>query len=298
MAAVLVSHSQAPCHPVDGERILMRDLAKAEPRFEAADPAQAVGFAPQPGAKRIFWPAELISLSTRSAVSVTEPFHQVCFERRARLVSEAEIVSAIRAWAPEQSQVVILEQSNPPAPAGQLVLPRPAFLKSAQDGSVMLRGYVLYDVQHHFPIWARVRFRMDREVAISTADVAEGTAIRDDQVRMERRSGGLEVDHYANNTSLVAGRIARKRIAAGEPIPLTSLLEPRQVNRGAVVRIEVRDGATRLLLDGRAETSGRTGDLVTVRNPSSGRAFQARVTGTDFVLVTPRGAQPEVRPKQ
>lgn len=297
LAALLVSHSQLPCHPVDGEHITMRDLADVEPRFAKADPAQEIGFTPQPGAKRVFWPAELIGLSGRNDISSAEPLHQVCFERQTQTISEADIVSAIRAWAPDQAQVTLLDRSRQAAPAGQVVLPRPAFLQPAPDGSVMLRGYVIYDAQHRFPIWARVCFRLIREVVVSAADVAEGAIIREDQVRMERRSGGLELDQFVGSTSLVSGRIAKKHIQTGETISLTKLVEPKQVNRGAMVRIEVHDGGTRLSLEGRAETSGGIGDLVTVRNPSSGRAFQAKVTGTDLVLVTPNGARPERRPQ-
>ena len=41
-----------------------------------------------------------------------------------------------------------------------------------------------------------------------------------------------------------------------------------------MVRVEVLAGGARLEFDARAETNGRKGEIVTMRNPSSGKAFQ------------------------
>ena len=289
LAAAISFVGEAPCQPVDGEHILGRDLALAEARFAGLGAAQELGFAPEPGAKRVFWPAELLRIAERNELSVDQPLHQVCFERRTRTLTEGEIVSAVRAWAPDGSQVTLLDQSEPAVPIGTLVLPKPGVFHSAPDGSVLLRGYVLFGAERRFPMWARLRFNIEKNVVVASEEIAAGSEISDDQVRMERRSGGIEATEVATDPPQVVGRVATKHLAAGESIRLSFLLKPKQVNAGSVVRVEVRDGATRLILEGRAETSGRTGELVMVRNPSSGKAFQARVTGEDAVLVIPPG---------
>ena len=288
-AAAISMVVEPPCQPVDGEQILGRDLALAEPRLGGIDLAQDLGFAPEPGAKRVFWPAELLRIAQRNELAIGEPVHQVCFERRTRTLTESEILSAVRTWAPKGSQITVLDRSKPAAPIGALVLPQPAVIHSAPDGSVLLRGYVLFGAERRFPMWARLRFSIERNVVVASDEIAAGSEIREDQLRMERRSGGIEATEIASAASQVAGRILTRRLAAGDPIKLPFLLKPKQVNAGSVVRVEVLDGATHLSLEGRAETSGRTGDLVTVRNPSSGKAFQARVSGVDAVLVIPPG---------
>jgi len=50
---------------------------------------------------------------------------------------------------------------------------------------------------------------------------------------------------------------------------------PFDVSRGDVVDVEVRSGAARLSFSGRAETDGRSGDMVAIRNEGSKRLFQA-----------------------
>jgi len=54
----------------------------------------------------------------------------------------------------------------------------------------------------------------------------------------------------------------------------------------------VISGAARLAFTGRAETPGRRGDVVTVRNPASKRTFPARVEAKGKVLVIPGGSRP------
>jgi len=50
-----------------------------------------------------------------------------------------------------------------------------------------------------------------------------------------------------------------------------------EIRRGDAVRVEVECGRTRLLLDAVALTGARAGELVDLRNPSSGKSFKARV---------------------
>jgi hypothetical protein len=61
--------------------------------------------------------------------------------------------------------------------------------------------------------------------------------------------------------------------------------ERMDVVSGGTVSVLVRCGATELKLDGQAISSGSKGQMVTVRNPRSGRSFAAEVTGKDSVLV-------------
>lgn len=285
--------SVGACHPVDGERITMGDLTLADARFAVADGAKSSGFAPEPGAKRIFWGAELLRLARREGIADGEPFHPTCFERRTRLVKPEEVVAAIQVWAPANAQVTVVEQSRFPAPIGELTISRPSAARAGTDGSVVLRGYVRFGAGQRFPVWARVRMKVTRTMVVAAEEIAAGVEVRPEQLRVEDRDAGWENAEFASALEQVAGKLTRKHLALGAPVLLTSLDAPKEVKNGSMVRVEVREGAARLEFDGRAETGGRTGELVTVRNPSSGKAFQARVTGEATVLVTPRGKRDE-----
>jgi hypothetical protein len=58
-----------------------------------------------------------------------------------------------------------------------------------------------------------------------------------------------------------------------------------RVERGETVRVEVRSGGVLLAFAASAESSGRTGEQVIVKNPQNGRPFQARVEGKGKVSV-------------
>jgi hypothetical protein len=58
-----------------------------------------------------------------------------------------------------------------------------------------------------------------------------------------------------------------------------------RVERGDAVRVEVRSGGVLLAFAASAESAGRVGEPVIVRNPQNGRRFQARVDGKGKVSV-------------
>jgi len=57
------------------------------------------------------------------------------------------------------------------------------------------------------------------------------------------------------------------------------------VGRGDTVRVEVRMGGVLLAFDAAAETSGRAGEAVLVKNPTNGRRFRALVEGNGKVSI-------------
>ena len=58
-----------------------------------------------------------------------------------------------------------------------------------------------------------------------------------------------------------------------------------EVRRGEHVSVVVTSGAALLRFQADAESSGRRGDSVLVRNPENGKLFQARVEGQGRVMV-------------
>ncbi len=82
-----------------------------------------------------------------------------------------------------------------------------------------------------------------------------------------------------------AGRVPRRPIRAGAPVPAGILEAPNEVERGETVAVEVTSGAAQLSLKAKAETAGRKGDLVMLRNPDNGRRFQGRVEGQGKVTI-------------
>ena len=86
----------AACLPVAGSRILGRDLALADPRFAALPATLAVGFAPEPGVRRIYSAAELQRLARANGLQLADP-PEICFELPMRSLSAADAAAAMPA---------------------------------------------------------------------------------------------------------------------------------------------------------------------------------------------------------
>jgi flagella basal body P-ring formation protein FlgA len=83
----------------------------------------------------------------------------------------------------------------------------------------------------------------------------------------------------------VAGMVPTRAIAARSEIRGEFLARPYDVIRGDAVHVEVWSGAARLAFTAKAESDGRSGDLIALRNPSSNRIFRARIRDKDRVVV-------------
>jgi len=74
-------------------------------------------------------------------------------------------------------------------------------------------------------------------------------------------------------------------LRAGSPVLRSNLLEAFQVERGETVEVTVLSGAAHLELEAIAETSGRRGDVISLRNPRSEKTFRARIDGKGRALL-------------
>jgi hypothetical protein len=201
------------CQVVDGDRILGRDLAAADPMFTTIDPEADIGAAPLPGVRRVFHPDELWRLARLHAIAISSPATALCFERLTELLTVEVLLPALKqALAMESAEIEILDYSRSAVPHGRL-----EFTRAGLSSSGLWRGRVVYGEGHSAPIWVKL-------------------------------SGDVE--------------------------------------RGDKIAIEVSSGGARLTFDATAESSGRAGDSIMVRNPESGRLFRAKVEGKGRASVT------------
>jgi flagella basal body P-ring formation protein FlgA len=120
---------------------------------------------------------------------------------------------------------------------------------------------------------------------VAFRDLPQNAAIDAAALRIEVRTGRVQRGRVALRMEDVAGRIPKRLVKAGAPIPLDVLNEAPAVRRGDAVRVEVRSGPTRLLFDAIADREAKNGDMVELRNPSNGKIFRARLEGSKAVIV-------------
>jgi hypothetical protein len=105
--------------------------------------------------------------------------------------------------------------------------------------------------------------------------------------RADLASGGLwrGTWRYGEGRSMPIWARVRVRDRDGETLAEWRQAEAPEVLRGGVVRVEVRSGSVRIAFDALAESSGRRGEAVLIRNPENGQRLRAIVEAAGKVAI-------------
>lgn len=283
----------AGCFPVTGDRILGRDLALADPLFATLPASLVIGSAPVPGMKRTFATGELTRIARAHGIAPGEPA-EVCFDMPLREMNGEEARKEMRRALPAgelAAELTIIELSKAMVPAGKMEFPLTGLEAPAagQPAVQLWRGYVRYSETRKLSVWARVSISQMLTAVVAQRDLPANVPIAAGSVRLEKREGPPVITAAATRLEDVLGRIPRRSVKAGGTIPLAILASAPDVRRGDAVPVEVVSGPARLLLSAIAERDGRNGELVELRNPSSGKTFRARLDGLKAVIVVGQG---------
>ncbi len=284
----MITHS-GPCEMIANDRILGEDLAQALPVFLNKIPGDTViSYSPEPGARRVFKSLELQRIGAPYGISVP-PDAEACFEWSLQTLTDDVVRAAIRdSLQSPGTRVDVLAISRNQAPAGKVSFPLSGLLASTLTGpdtAVTWRGEVIYHGSRKFSVWARVKLSATMTRVVATQLILPGQTVAPEQVRIETYDDFPLRNDIARNLEEVVGRMPRRAIRAGLPVFRSDLIEPLQVQRGDLVDVTAISGAAQLHLPALAETPGRQGDMISLKNTHSGKIFRARVEGKDRALV-------------
>jgi len=280
IAVLLFSVAASACAPVHDSVLRARDLATVDARFMAAPPEEVIGYAPAPGSRRVFSEAEIARLAKRFAIEGAG--HAVCFAYAMKPLDRDAALAAI-ALAIPGVEAEIVDTPHFAVPEGRIVFPLNALPKpppSRVAEPVVWRGYIEYAEGRRFTIWASVHLSVSRERIFAKADLAVAHAIAPDEIEVRTVAEFPDGARWVEAAADAVGHRTVRLIKTGTRIPVTAV-EPsiQAVGRGDEVRVEVAAGGARLQIDARAEGSAALGSMVKLRNPKSGKLFEARVTG-------------------
>jgi flagellar basal body P-ring formation protein FlgA len=278
----------AECRKVTSEYITGRDLADAFPALNRIPPETIIGYAPLPGSKRIFHPGDVLSIARRNNIPL-ETAPDICFEWPMQALDRDAVLKVMQlSLQMPGARIELAEISGFPVPRGRLEFLRKGLGKPAspdQATPVLWRGSVVYAKDRRFRVWARVRVMALCSKLVATESLKPGDSIKAGQVKEEGGTCFPNLSQRVLAPSEAVGQVPLRFIPAGSEIRPGLLAEPYPVNQGDEIAIEVRSGSTRLAFTARAQTSGRAGDLISVRNPESKKLFRARVEGKDKAVV-------------
>ena len=76
---------------------------------------------------------------------------------------------------------------------------------------------------------------------------------------------------------VLAGKMARRTLLPGEPIPMSAVDDPKLVTRGVQAQIVFEEGGLSIMGTGIPLQSGALGETIQVKNADSGRIITGRV---------------------
>jgi flagella basal body P-ring formation protein FlgA len=248
-----------------------------------------VGYAPIPGLTRIFHPDELRRLAHAHGLSDPAPgsTENLCAAwPLATLAPETLRQAMEKTLAGRGPQIEFLGQDKAEAPRGEVVFPLSG-LTAYSENAVIWRGYVRYSESRRFETWARVKVRVNETHFKARGPIHAGDRMTPGQWRVESYSGPPSRETVVGDESQLTGLIARRDFADGVPLLAIYFEPPKAVERGDSVTVIAGVGAAQIEAPGEALSSGRCGDIIPVRNPSSNRTFKARILSAGRVEVLP-----------
>ena len=279
----------AACIAVSGPTITAGHLAQAVPGFVPANPSAVVAYAPEPGVRRVFPTAELRAALNHLGYQGDKVPADACFARPVMPVSEEAAISAMRATLGAAAHIEIVELSQTPAPEGEVVFPREGL---GVPPIAFWRGYVKYDGEKKFPVWARLKLSVPVTWAMATEFLKANVPIRAGQIVMQTGDAFPEFRSTAQSAAALEGMLPRRSIQAGTPVWDDSVEKPPEVGKGDRVAVTVLSGRARMTFDAEAQSSGRVGESIYFKNPESGKLFRARVSGRGAAAIeTPAAVQ-------
>jgi len=132
-----------------------------------------------------------------------------------------------------------------------------------------------------------VQATVSRFEAVVTAarTLPRGTRLAADDLRFRERNLSDLISGYFTEKEAITGQIVTRTIRAGAPLSPNLLEAPSVVRRGERVAILAREGGLEVRMSGRALEDGAKGELIRVKNRSSGREVEAVVVEPGVVQV-------------
>jgi flagella basal body P-ring formation protein FlgA len=126
----------------------------------------------------------------------------------------------------------------------------------------------------------------ERRLPVPAVTIRSGDVIKEEMI-MERAFAPnlLGVAQFVEGRPSLLGRMARRTLLPGQPIPVNAVEDPWTVARGTVVKIVVEDNGLSIVAYGAALQSGAAGALITVRNADTGVIVRGMVQPDGTVKV-------------
>ncbi len=280
---------QSECLAVEDEKILASHLADRIVAMKQIKEDTVFGFTPKYGVRRVIPGFEIAAFARKYGVAIPVE-KEICVIRSSRKLTEEEIMQSLfnvvrEIAGTEDVEIKLLDYSRQELPYGEIKFLKSNWNRIEREDAVFWRGVIPTHPSSNVPFWVKARITVLRDVVSAVRDLDAGSYITPDTFSVRKSMLGLMSTFPASGAHEVVGRISMRKISAGDMIFMRNLRSPQEVFTGEVVEVSIRKGMLHLQLEAKAESSGRRGERIILRNPVSGKRFEARVTGVRQAMV-------------
>ncbi|OEZ84202.1 flagellar basal body P-ring biosynthesis protein FlgA [Janthinobacterium sp. HH104] len=222
----------------------------------------------------IFFLASLYSSAGRAELPADNIFSRVEQLAREQLAQQAATAGLLE----PQFQVTVVKSTRPvPACAAPVAL-ETADSRSAQR----MRFIAVCPGSNGWRYEMLARGSITAQVAVTSVPVTANTPLQSGDVTLARR----DVTMVPDSISALPGAIglsSRRSLRAGEVLRQGQLASPVLIKRGSAVSIVARKEQVEVSMAGEAMDPGALGEVIRVRNATSGTVIRARVVDAGVV---------------
>ena len=188
-------------------------------------------------------------------------------------------------WKPENVEVRVLRFQPVSLPESAVTLRVLQPLNGISPGQQSFLVAAESGGKEHARLWVRADVRVFEEVVVSSHSLASQEIVKDSDVRLERREVSRLQGRPFYHIDEVIGQQVARAIPVNETLTQKKLERPTVMRRGSAVTLLYETGTLRVETPGIAEENGRTGELVQVKNSSSGKLLRGRVLDGRMVRI-------------
>ena len=188
-------------------------------------------------------------------------------------------------WRPEDVDVRVLPFQSIPLPVAgySLRVIRPIGGIKPGVQSILVAAFSAGKEQGR--LWVRADIRIFEEVVVSSRPLGFNETVRSQDVRIERRDISSLNARPFYRVEEVVGQQASRAISVNEMLTQKTVQRPILIRRGNSVNMIYETGSLRIEMPAVAEESGKVGELIQVKNPTSGKVLRGTVVDGRLVRV-------------
>ncbi len=180
-------------------------------------------------------------------------------------------------WKPKNVEVRVLPFQPGSLPSGVV---RYRILKPTKGITPGLQSFLVaaeVDGKEAARLWIRAEIRIFGDVLVTSYPLARHEIVSADKVRLEWRDISSVAARPFSRMDEVEGLEAARPLEVNAVLTQTSLERPTLIRRGSAITLVYESRSLRVETPGIAEEGGKAGELIQVKNLSSGKLLRGLV---------------------